>query len=145
MKLYYCVESTAGTRPTSGYTQVVGIKEIPDIGAETSAIDVTPLEETDFRQYVSGLKDTSGSIAFTANNTDAFQTAWATAVSAYAALTGDKAMWWCVYHPGLTKSFFFAGEPVSLGLSGASVNEALNATATVVCEKVEGWAAAPTF
>ena len=147
MKVYYSVESTAGTRPTalSAYTEIVGIKDIPGMGEEASSIDVTPISEMNFRQYVAGLKDTGGTVTFTANNTDAFQTAWSTLVSAYATgIAANKSTWFCITHPNLAKAFYFTGEPVSLGLSAASVNEALNASANVVAGKVEGWAAKPT-
>ena len=147
MTLSYAVESTAGTRPTvaSAYTQIKGIKNIPSIGEEASAIDVTPLEELNFMQYVAGLKDTGGTIAFTANNTNDFQTSWSTLVSAYATgIASNKATWFCVQHPQLTNAFYFNGEPVALGFTSADVNSALNATANVIAGKVEGWAAKPT-
>lgn len=147
MKVYYSVESTAGTRPTalSAYTEIAGIKEIPSLGEEASAIDITPLAEENFRQYTAGLKDSGGTITFTANNTNEFQTAWATLVSAYATgIASSKNTWFCVVHPQLNNAFYFTGEPVSLGLSGASVNEALNLGANVIAGKVEGWAAKPT-
>lgn len=147
MKVFYSVETTAGTKPTtaSAYTQIVGIKEIPSIAEEANAIDVTPLEELNFMQYVAGLKDSGGTIAFTANNTNAFQTAWTTLVSAYeTGIAADKNTWFCITHPNLENAFYFTGEPVSLGFSGASVNEALNATANVIAGKIEGWAAKPT-
>lgn len=147
MKVFYAVEATAGTRPTaaSAYTQIPGIREIPGLGEETSAIDVTPLEELEFMQYVAGLKDTGGNISFTANNTNAFQTAWAALVAAYqTGIASDKDTWFCITHPNLTNAFYFTGEPVNLGISAASVNEALNASANVVASKVIGWAAAPT-
>ena len=147
MKVYYSVESTAGTRPTalSAYTEIVGIKEIPSLGEEASAIDITPLSEENFRQYTAGLKDSGGTITFTANNTNEFQTAWTTLVSAYATgIASSKNTWFCIVHPQLNNAFYFTGEPVSLGLSGASVNEALNLGANVIAGKVEGWAAKPT-
>lgn len=147
MKVYYSVESSAGTRPTtmSAYTEITGIKDIPGIGEEASAIDVTPLAEQNFRQYVAGLKDTGGTVTFTANNTDAFQTAWATLVSAYATgQASNKDTWFVIVHPMLAKAFYFTGEPVSLGLSAASVNEALNAGANVIAGKVHGWDTKPT-
>ena len=147
MKVYYSVESTAGTRPTalSAYTEIVGIKEIPSLGEEASAIDITPLAEENFRQYTAGLKDSGGTITFTANNTNEFQTAWTTLVSAYATgIASSKNTWFCIVHPQLNNAFYFTGEPVSLGLSGASVNEALNLGANVIAGKVEGWAAKPT-
>ena len=147
MTLSYAVEANAGTRPTTAnsYTQIKGIKNIPSIGEEAAAIDVTPLEELTFMQYVAGLKETGGNLAFTANNTDAFQTAWTTLVSAYT--TGQatgKDTWFCVQHPNLTTAFYFTGEPVALGFTSAGVNSALNATANVIAGKVEGWAAKPT-
>ena len=144
MVLAYKVEASAGTRPTSGYTAISGIKNIPSIGEEASAIDVTPLEETDFMQYVAGLKDTGGNLAFTANNTDEFQTAWTAVMTAYSGLSGGKAMWFCVTHPNLTKGFYFTGEPVKLGFTSADVNSALNATANIVAGKVHGWDTKPT-
>ena len=147
MKVYYAVESTAGTRPTaqSAYTQIVGIKDIPSIAEEANAIDVTPLEELNFMQYVAGLKDSGGTIAFTANNTNEFQTAWSALVSAYATgIASNKNTWFVITHPNLNNAFYFTGEPVALGFSGASVNEALNATANVIAGKIEGWAAKPT-
>lgn len=147
MTLSYSVESTAGTRPTaaSAYTKISGIKNIPSIGEEASAIDVTPLEELNFMQYVAGLKDTGGNLAFTANNTDAFQTAWSTLVSAYATgKASNKDTWFCIQHPNLAKAFYFTGEPVNLGMTSADVNSALNATANIIAGKVEGWANKPT-
>lgn len=147
MKVFYSVETTAGTRPTaaSAYTQIPGIKEIPGLGEEATAIDVTPLEELNFMQYVAGLKDTGGNIAFVANNTNAFQTAWSTLVDAYqTGVAADKNTWFCITHPNLENAFYFTGEPVNLGLSAASVNEALNANANVVAGEVTGWAAKPT-
>lgn len=147
MTLWYSVETTAGTRPTaqSAYTQIKGIKNIPSIGEEANAIDVTPLEELNFMQYVAGLKDTGGNLAFTANNTDAIQTAWATLVSAYATgQASNKDTWFCIEHPMLAKAFYFTGEPVALGFTSADVNSALNATCNIVAGKVEGWANKPT-
>ena len=149
VKLYYAVEGTAGTRPTtlSAYTQITGVKNIPGIGEEASAIDVTPLEEPvgGYRQYVPGLKDTGGNLAITCNMTDAFQTAWSALISAYA--TGhaaNKDTWFCVVHPNLAKAFYFTGEPVSLGFTATGVNEAMNATANIVAGKIHGWDTKPT-
>lgn len=139
--LKYVVETTAGTKPSfSGATQIKGIKTIPDIGAEASAIDVTELEEKNFRQYIPGLKDTGGILSFTANNTDAVQTAWNTAVTAYNGLTGGKAMWWEVSIPNVTNKFYFTGQPVANGLTAMGVNEAADLTLNIACDKVSGWA-----
>lgn len=143
----YAVEASSGTRPTaaSAYTKIPGAKSIPGIGEEASAIDVTPLEELNFRQYVAGLKDTGGNLAIVCNNTDAFQTAWTTLVAAYA--TGQastKDTWFCIQHPSLAKAFYFTGEPVALGFTATGVNEAMDATANIIAGKVLGWEAKPT-
>lgn len=145
--LSYSVETTAGTRPTAktAYTKIPGVKSIPSIGEEASAIDVTPLEELDFRQYVAGLKDTGGNLAIVCNNTDAFQTAWSTLVSAYATgSASNKDTWFCIEHPALAKAFYFTGEPVALGFTSTGVNEAMNATANIIAGKVQGWDNKPT-
>ena len=37
VSLKYCVETTAGTRPTASYTGISGIKETPDFNPEPEA------------------------------------------------------------------------------------------------------------
>ena len=129
MKLQYCVETTAGTRPTTGYTEIPEVKSVPDLNPQPNGIDVTPLSETGYVQYVDGLKDVGGVLAFTANLNEALMTAWATLITAYTTGQGtSKATWFCVTHPSLSKAVFFEGKPVPLGLSGAEVNSALETT-----------------
>lgn len=142
--LRYAVETTAGTRPTTGYTKIPGVKSIPDFNPEPDGIDVTPLEETMYRRYVPGLRDIGGAMAFTANMCDPFKTAWDAAVTAYAALTGGKDMWWEICVPGF-KSFFFAGEPNALGMNSMDVNSPLEVDAYVTPHKVEGWGNSTTI
>lgn len=43
--LKYAVETTAGTRPTTGYTTVPNIKETPDFNPEPSTLEVTDLSD----------------------------------------------------------------------------------------------------
>ena len=45
VKLGYAVESSAGTRPTSGYTQIPDIKNTPAIDINPNKIEVTNLED----------------------------------------------------------------------------------------------------
>lgn len=146
--LSYAVEASSGAgapSTASSYTKINGVKSIPGIGEEASAIDVTPLEELNFRQYVAGLKDTGGNLAIVCNNTDAFQTAWAALVSAYATgQASNKDTWFCIQHPALAKAFYFSGEPVALGFTATGVNEAMNATANIVASKITGWNNKPT-
>lgn len=47
MRLYYVVEATAGTRPTSGLTKIPEVKSIPSFNPSPDVIDSTTLEETE--------------------------------------------------------------------------------------------------
>lgn len=141
----YAVETTSGTRPTTGYTTLPNIKAIPDLNPEPSSLDVTDLSDIEWKRYIPGLKDPGGSVAFTANNTEEFITAWAKLVSA--AETGKEsefATWFEIFVPGLTNSFYFAGMPSDLGLSAAEVDSVLSIEAYVAPNQIAGWAAKST-
>lgn len=141
----YCVETTAGTRPTTGYTVLTGITSIPDLNPEPSNLETTTLDELEYRTYIPGLKDVGGAIAIGANNTQAFQTEWSTLVEA--AETGKKtglSTWFAVVIPGLTNSFYFAGTPSPLGLSAIEVDSVLSIEAYITPSSIAGWQTAPT-
>lgn len=122
----YAVEATAGTRPTSGYTQIHDIKEIPDFNPEPESIEATDLEETDSKFYVAGLKDVGGALSFLANFTQTLQDQWDGIVEEYEeASAAGKKMWFEIKHPKLTKSVFFPGEPSPMGLPGMGVSNVL--------------------
>ena len=138
VSLGYCVEATAGTRPTTGYTALSGIKAIPDLNPEPEALDVTDLSD-EWRRYIPGVKDVGGAIAFTANFTSAFKTAWGTLVTAAeTAAASSKATWFEIKVPSLG-SFFFSGIPSDLGLTGMEVNAVVEIEAYVTPNKIHGW------
>lgn len=141
----YAAETTAGTKPTTGYTKIPGIKAIPDLNPEPSGLDTTTLEAEEWKTYIQGLKDPGGAIQFTANNTEEFQTAWATLVEAYnTAITADKEVWFAVVIPGLTKSFYFSGKPSDLGLSAIEVDAVLEIQPYITPHTIGGWSVKPT-
>ena len=143
--LQYAAETTSGTRPTTGYTAIPGLKAIPDINPEPSSLETTTLDALIWRTYIPGLKDPGGALQFTANNTAQFQTDWDTLVSAYeTAAEGDKALWFAVVVPGLTNAFYFAGIPSELGLSAIEVDAVLEINPYITPTDIAGWAAAPT-
>ena len=140
----YAAETTAGTKPTTGYTKIPGIKAIPDLNPEPSGLDTTTLEATEWKTYIQGLKDPGGALQFTANNTEEFQTAWATLVEAYnTAIAGGKETWFAVIVPGLTNSFYFSGKPSDLGLSAIEVDAVLEIQPYITPHKIGGWDTAP--
>ena len=129
VKVWYAVEETANTRPTSGFTQIPDIKEVPDFNPEPEAIDATDLEETEYKFSVAGLKDLGGAMGFTANFTEKLQTEWDGIVEAYnTASAAGKRMWFQVTHPKLTKAVFFPGEPSAMGMPGMGVNGVMETT-----------------
>ena len=137
--LKYCVETTAGTRPTAGYTTVPNIKAIPDFNPEPESLEVTDLSDTEWRRYIAGLKDPGGALSFTANLTTGFKTAWTTLVSAYTTgLSTNKATWFEIYVPSFG-SFYFAGIPSNLGMTAMDVNAVLEIEAYVTPNQIHGW------
>lgn len=140
----YCMEATAGTRPTTGYTQIPGVKSIPDMNPEPAQLDVTPLDETVQHRYIPGLKDPGGAIGLTCNYYADFVTAWEAMMTAYTALTGGKGMWVEFSIPTMTNSFYFRAVPSVLGFGGAEVDSVLEITAYLTPNSAPVWAAAST-
>ena len=145
MRLYYVVESTAGTRPTSGLTKIPEVKSIPSFNPAPDVIDSTTLEETEYRTYVEGLKDLGGSLEFGANITADLISAWETCVAAHDALTGGKVMWFYIVHDKLEKCVAFEGEPSPLGLNESSVGSMLETTLYITPNSAPTWVTKPTL
>lgn len=129
IQLLYAVETTAGTRPTSGYTRIYGVKSTPSLNPAPDTLETTTLDETEYKTYIDGLKDLGGSLEFTFNLTETLITTWETLMNAYEAgkLT-NKATWFCIVVPGLSKAFYFTGNPSEMGLPETEVNAVLEIT-----------------
>ena len=110
VKVGYGVEATAGTKPTA-FTWLKRSKSIGGIDLTPDKIDLTALEDT-IKQYAEGVYDTGGDweLTFGLNNdvvTDlnAMRTASTTGAS------GNKATWFTVFFPNLSKGFFVKATP----------------------------------
>ena len=134
MLVGYCVEATAGTRPTTTYTEIPGCKAVPALFNDPNTLQSTPLSATKNHTYIEGLGDSGGAIAITVNDYKAFRDAWDACVSAYAALTGGKGMWFEISYPTGSEldSFYFPGKPLPLGFGGAEVDSVLENNANIV-------------
>ena len=144
VSLKYCVETTAGTRPTASYTAVPNIKETPDFNPEPSTLEVTDLSDTVWKRYIAGLKDPGGALSFNANLTSAFKTAWETLVSAYeTGIASSKATWFEINVPTVG-SFYFAGIPSELGINGMQVDAVAEVSVYITPNKIHGWDTAST-
>lgn len=142
--LKYAVESTVGTRPTQGFTQIPCIKAIPDLNPEPESLEVTDLSDTEWRRYIPGLKDPGGALAFTANLTTQFKNAWEALITAFdTAKSSGLATWFEIMVPNFG-SFYFAGYPSSLGMTAMDVNAVLEIEAYVTPNQLEGWGTSST-
>lgn len=122
MYLCYCVETTKGTRPTSGYQIVPEVKSMPSFNPAPNNIDSTTLLETEYMTYVKGLKDLGGALEYGANLTDDLVDFWEDLLTAYtSAASEDKATWFAVVHPKLAKATFYKGEPAPIGFNEAAI------------------------
>ena len=141
----WAAETTSGTRPTTGYTKISGIKSTPDLNPETDSLEVTDLSDTEWKRYIGGLKDVGGDMAFGANNTEQFQEDWADLVAKYNEVAAENMeLWFAIVIPGLTKAFYVSVVPQPLGLSAIEVSSVLEIDAYASPKKIEGWAAKPT-
>lgn len=143
--LKYAVEETAGTRPTTGYTDLLGVKTTPSLNPAPESLETTDLNETEYKTYIPGLKDLGGAIEFTFNLTQDFIDAWDELMTEYegAKATG-KSVWFLIDIPGLTEAWYFRGDPSSLGLPETAVNSVLEAIAYVTPTAAPIQAAKPT-
>ena len=145
MTLQYAVETSAGTRPTTGYTKIPEVKSMPSFNPSPNTIDSTTLEETEYMTYVQGLKDLGGALEYGANLTEDLIEAWDTLMDTYEGAIGEnKQVWFAVVHPKLTNATYFVGTPAPLGLNEASVDSMLETTLYITPNSAPVMAVAPT-
>lgn len=144
MKLCYAVEASAGTMPSSGWTNLPEVKSFPSLNSTPNSIDVTPLSETEYEQSVPGLKSL-GTLDYGFNYTDDAYTAIETMMSAYEGLSEGKAMWFCEYHPSLEKAVAFKGIPSGFMWDDMSVGNPVNGTLHINNESAPEFITKPTI
>ena len=143
VKLGYCVEASAGSRPTSGYVNIPDIKNLPSMDLNPSKLEVTNLVDK-YKRYVNGVMDAGDDVAITANLTANLKTIWASLVSAAnSAWTSGKSTWFEISIPNFD-SFYFAGIPGELGINEMSVDAVIESTLHIVPNQIGGWATAST-
>jgi hypothetical protein len=143
--LKYAVESTSGTRPTSNYIDLLGVKSTPSLNPAPETLETTDLNQTEYKTYVPGLKDLGGALEFTFNLTQVFIEAWDELMTAYeSAKATGKGVWFLIDIPGLTEGWYFKGEPSSLGLPETAVNSVLETVAYITPTAAPLQAAKPT-
>lgn len=141
----YCVESTKGTKPTSGYTTIPGVKSVPSsINPEPNALENTTLANERFKSYELGLKDPGGALAFPANTSVELQTVWNALIAAHTTAIGaGNKVWFEVAIPGFD-SLYFTGDPGEFGIDGIEVDSILESTLYITPTSELTFAAAST-
>lgn len=136
----YAVETSKGTRPTSGYTLIPSVKEIPEMNPEPENLETTDLSCTEYKTYIEGLKDLGGALSFLANFTEELEEVWGELVEAYkTAIASGLATWFEIKHPKLEKSVFFTGQPSAMGLPAMSVNSVLETNLYITPTNAPAW------
>ena len=143
--LKYAVETTAGTTPTTGYIDLVGVKSTPSLNPSPETLETTTLNETQYKTYVDGLKDLGGALEFTFNLTEALIELWDTLMEEYTAgQAAGKSTWFLIDIPKLTEGFYFKGNPSEMGLPETAVNSVLEVTNYITPTGAPERAAKPT-
>lgn len=118
----FLMKSTNGTT----YTDLVPIKDYPDFMNEVNTIDVTNLQQA-MHTYILGLKDTGGSMDFTANyNVTDYQTVKALddGTEKYLAIWfGGSESGGTITPNGVDGKWSFKGQ-ISVGIVGKGADEA---------------------
>ena len=118
----------------SAWTKIPNIKSIPEFNAEPSNLEVTDLSDTEWRRYIPGLRDPGGALAFNANFTPEFKTAWAAVVSA----SESAPIPFAVDVPGFG-AFKFNGTATELGLPSADVDAPFEGSVYITPNTIVGW------
>ena len=144
----FAFEATKGTRPTSNYTKIPGITEIPEMNPTPEFLDTTSMDNLEYTTGVQGLK-TLDTLTFTARFSqelfDLYETASTGIKAAYATAKKDgKAMWLCITIPGLSKACYLPVEPANLGMPSASTNSVIDISLYFTPTDEPIWDAAPS-
>lgn len=135
IKVLYKAESTAGSRPSASFVELVGVKALPALGDSVNTLQTTPLSATKNHTYILGLADSGGSMQLTVNDAPAFRTAYDTMYSAYLSAVSSGLGFWLEYqYPSAysMSSFFIPVTLAPLGFGGADVDSVLENMVNVV-------------
>ena len=145
-KVLWAVEATVGTRPTTGFTELLGVSAAPAFDMTPETIDVSDLSDY-FTQYVAGRQDPGGDAQFTLNHSEAAIDSWEAMVTAAETGLASGLRLWFEYKyadPSATRSYYFCARPVRLGNGGLEQNAADTIPAHVIPNGEFGWFAAST-
>ena len=146
IKMAYAVETTAGTKPSTGFLQLDRINSIGGIAMDVEKIDASALEDT-ATKYVAGRADTGGTWDIGVNFTDETVEQWEDLIDAYNTAAGDgKQLWLEITLPNQSDAFFvIAQPPQQLPMPEIGQNELLVMTVSMTVVEYKGWDTAVSF
>ena len=146
VKVSYCVEPTAGTRPTTGYKVINGIYSTPDFNIAPSTTDTTDFSNKEYTSKTALLKEIPDSVEFGVRFGQVFADTWEALVSAYeTGIESNKETWFCIDIPGYDKSMFFTGRPLALGIPSMEANNSIDMSVYIAPTGEPELAADPTY
>lgn len=131
----WAVETTAGTRPTTGFTTLDGVKQISEDNEAPNTAQVTELKDWPRHVYILALQGGNGVQSVTVNDYSKFRTSWDALYSAWeTAYAAGKALWIEYAYPPESgmESYFYPAIPSPLGYGGADVDAPLENVAYFV-------------
>lgn len=147
MAVKWAVEATAGTRPTTGYTVLDGVKSIASDNEAPNTVQTTELKDWPAHTFIPGLRGGNGVLSVTVNDYDKFRTSYAALMTAYeTAAAAGKALWIEYAYPPESgmDSYYYTAIPSPLGFGGAEVDGVVENAAYFVRTNQPAFAAAST-
>lgn len=149
VKVSYAVETTAGTRPITGYKRLHGLYSTPDFNIAPSTADATSFDETTYTYKITLLREMPDTVSFGVRFGQTFAEEWATLLSEYKAgiesSPTPKETWFCIDIEGYNKSLYFTGKPLDLGLPAMEANSGIDHTAYIAPTSEPTQADDPTY
>ena len=105
-------QGTTKNAPSS-WKQIEECISIGGVSVTQEKLDATPLESRR-KKYVGGHEDTGGELVTTFNASDTFVGQWEEVLTAQDGLSGEQAIWFCAYHPSMSKMNVYIVEAGSL-------------------------------
>ena len=121
--LSWCMESTAGVRPTSGYKLLTRINSLGEVNPDQEVIDASALED-DSTKEIPGRASSPGSLSVVVNRTNDTIDEWEDVIEAYWGRSNKNlGMWFQEINPNMDKADFIkAAPPTKIPIPGREQN-----------------------
>ena len=126
LQVSIALETTAKTRPTTGYYKIPMATALPDMDWENDTIDTTSYDNLVNHSYLPGLKDTGGLLSIEANFSTFGIKMWDALAQTVAADTAGKVAWLMIDIKGTETKYFIPVIPAETGVPDAPVNDKIS-------------------